>query len=143
MTTELEAATERLTNATREAFPPQRRGSGKRKAVINYEQVKELTQQGRTAAQIAVQLGCSASAINQIRRRLGITNPNKWLTHERRQRIEALIEDGCSQAEICRTEGVDPETMRRHYPAAIWTQEQQTEYLRTLRIGRTWNWNAA
>lgn len=137
--------------ATREAFPnhfkpkpaptPKRRGSGKRKAVINYDQVRQLTEQGRTCTEIAATLGCSRSAVHNIRQRLGITtNYNKPLTPERRQLIENAIADGWSQAEICRTHHVDPETMRRHYPDAKWGREQQNEYIRTLRTAARFNW---
>lgn len=135
-----------LRAATAEAFPNHRPAKPKtrkprqgRKAVIDYDRVRTLTENGRTAEQIAIQLGCSVSAINQIRHRLGITSP-RMLTPERRQQIEAAIRDGWSQIEICRTHHVDPETMRRHYPDAKWTREQQNEHLRAVRIGRTWNW---
>ncbi|WP_028265916.1 hypothetical protein [Arthrobacter sp. MA-N2] len=126
-----------LRAATAEAFPSRPRiGRG---PVIDYERVRTLTENHRTAEQIAQILGCSTSAVTQIRRRLGITSP-RMLTPERRQLIENAIRDGWSQIEICRTHHVDPETMRRHYPDAKWTQEQQNEHIRALRIGRTWNW---
>jgi hypothetical protein len=128
-----------LETATAQAFKPQRRGTGKRKAVINYDKVRTLTQQGHTAWQIAHELGCSTSAITKIRIRLGISSP-RILTPERKQQIEAAIQDGWSQAEICRTHHVDPETMRRHYPDAKWGREQQNEHIRTIRTAARFNW---
>lgn len=139
-----------LEAATREAHPnhfhdkprPPRkgaRGSGKRKAVINYDQVRTLTEQGHTAQQIAQELRCSTSAITKIRIRLGISSP-RILTPERKQQIEAAIADGWSQAEICRTHHVDPETMRRYYPNAKWGREQQNEHIRTIRAANRFNW---
>jgi DNA invertase Pin-like site-specific DNA recombinase len=131
----------RLLDATAEAFPPQRRGIGKRKAVIDYEQVRQLTEQGQSCTAIAETLGCSRSAIHNIRRRLGITNPTqRQLTPEKRAAIEAAIQDGWSQAEICRTHHVDPETMRRHYPQAKWDRQQQNEHIRTIRAAHRFNW---
>ena len=132
---------QRLLDATAEAFKPQRRGQGKRKAVINYDAVRELTEQGKSCATIAETLGCSPRAVHNIRQRLGITNPTKrQLTPERRAAIEAAIQDGWSQAEICRTHHVDPETMRRHYPQAKWDLEQRIEHLRTIRKEARFNW---
>ena len=135
---------QRLQDATREACTDDRHGkpspgSGRHKT-IDRNKVRQLTQQGRTAEQIAEQLHCSTSSINQIRKQLGITNPRHTLTTEKRVLIEAAIRDGWSQAEICRTHHVDPETMRRHYPDAKWDLEQRLEHLRTLRIGRTEHW---
>jgi DNA invertase Pin-like site-specific DNA recombinase len=139
--TPLEEARQRLKAATQEAFPPQRRGVGKRKAVIDYDQVKALTLEGRTAEQIAVTLGCSVSAITKIRIRLGITNPkHQPLTPERRAKIEDMIADEASQAEICRTVGVSAETMRKHYPDAKWSREQQNEFERIRRLESGFNW---
>lgn len=132
---------QRLLDATAEAFKPQRRGQGKRKAVINYEAVRQLTEQGKSCATIAQTLGCSQRAVHNIRQRLGITNPTKrQLTPERRAAIEAAIQDGWSQAEICRTHHVDPETMRRHYPHGKWDREQQNEFERIRRQEARYNW---
>ena len=132
---------QRLLDATAEAFKPQRRGSGKRKAVINYDAVRDLTEQGKSCTVIAQTLGCSRRAVHNIRARLGITNPaHRQLTPERRALIEEAIQDGWSQAEICRTYLVDPETMRRHYPHAKWDREQQNEHIRTIRQAVRYNW---
>lgn len=130
---------QRLQDAVREAYPPYPRKP--RRKIIDDNQVRQLTQQGLTAAQIAEQLHCSTSSINQIRARLGINNTyNQPLTPQKRALIEAAIQDGWSQAEICRTHHIDPQTMRRHYPHAKWDLEQRLEHLRTLRIGRTNHW---
>jgi transposase-like protein len=144
--TPTEEAHQRLEAATQEAFPnyPQRKPKAPqprtgRKPVINYDAVRELTEQHHTAEQIAHKLGCSTSAVNLIRHRLGITSP-RLLTPEKRALIEAAIQDGWSQAEICRTHHVDPETMRRHYPQAKWDRQQQNEHIRTLRTATRFNW---
>lgn len=127
---------QRLEQAALEAHPVSRRstphpGSGRRKE-IDRNKVRDLTKAGHTAEQIAHTLECSTSSINQIRKQLGISSP-RLLTPEKRALIEEAIRDGWSQAEICRTHDVAPETMRRHYPNAKWDLEQRLEHLRTLR----------
>lgn len=131
---------QRLEDAAREAFPnytkrrrgTPRPGNGAQRR-INRDQVKDLTLQGMTAAEIAEQLHCSASSVTQIRVKLGITNPTHWMTDERKAQIQQWLDDGWSFAEISRTEGVAQETLRRHFPGRQWTPEQRLDYLRTLR----------
>ena len=125
----------------RAGLPPDTRHHG-RPAIINRNEVRRLTEAGHTAAQIAETLNCSKQGVERVRHELGIKGKYQQFPPEKRERIEAAIRDGWSQAEICRTLNVDVDTMRRHYPDAKWTQEQQTEYIRTLRIGRNWNWNS-
>ncbi|UXM92542.1 hypothetical protein [Paenarthrobacter sp. JL.01a] len=134
---------QRLLDATAEAFPRTRRGTPRpgngRKKSIDREEVRRRTQQGQTLEQIAHDLGCSIRGIANVRAELGLTSPH-LLTPERRATIEAAIADGWSQAEICRTHHVDPETMRRHYPHAKWDHQQRAEHQRTLRQEHQYDW---
>lgn len=142
---------QRLENATDEAFPnyPKRRrgtprpGNGAKRR-IDREQVRTLTLEGHTAADIAEQLRCSTSSVTQIRIKLGIANPNyAQLTPERLAKIKQWLDDGWSFAEITRTDGVTFETLKYHFPGRQWTPEQRLDHLRALRIGRTHHFNGA
>lgn len=139
---------QRLENATREAFPnypaptkkpkepcsgTPRPGSGRQK-VIDREQVRTRTLNGQSLEQIANELGFSMRGIANVRAELGLTgNRTSRLTPERKARIEKMLDDGWSFAEITRTEGSDFNTLKRHFPGRQWTWEQRLEYLRTLR----------
>lgn len=136
---------QRLEQAALEAHPMSRRstphpGSGRRKE-IDRNKVRDLTQAGHTAEQIAHTLECSTSSINQIRKQLGITHP-RMLTPEKRAAIEEALSDGWSHAEISRTIGTTHETIERHFPGSAWTHEQRAEHIRTLRTVRTDCWGA-
>lgn len=130
---------ERITAARKLAdLPPQSRGSGRHK-VINREEVRARTEQGQTLEQIANALGFSIRGIAHVRAELGITQPNT-LTPDRVQRIEAMLADQCSHAEIVRTVHTSQQTLKRRYPGTAWTPEQRNEYTRTLRLEHGINW---
>ena len=129
---------DRISAARKRAGLPEDTNHHGRRETINRDQVRQLTQQGHTAEQIAVQLGCSASAITKIRHELGIQNPqHRPIPPERKARIEAMLDDGCSYAEIRRTLGVTHETLQRHFPGRGWNREQQNDFIRAT---RTYNW---
>jgi len=123
----------------RAGLPPDTRHHG-RPAIINRNEVRRLTEAGHTASQIAETLKCSKQGVERVRHELGIKGKYQQLPPEKRERIEAAIRDGWSQAEICRTLNVDVETMRRHYPDAKWGPEQIADYVRTLRTATRFNW---
>lgn len=130
----------RIREARREAgLPPEPRKPPKRR--IDPQQVKARSEAGDTLASIAEALGCSISSIIKIRHELGISDHNKArLTEDAKRRIEAMLDDGCSFAEITRTLGISHETLKRHYHGRQWTKEQQVEHLRTVRIEKRFNW---
>lgn len=104
-----------------------------RRDPVDREQVHILTEQGFSAAQIAERLGCAPRAVTRARAALGIQGPHGDLagaraTPERLEQARALIEDGCSQAEVARTLGMSKRTLRRHFPDAQWTSEQVREH---------------
>lgn len=59
------------------------------------------------------------------------------MTPERKAKITAMLDDGWSFAEIHRTEGAHPETLRIHFPGRAWTGRQRAEYQAALRLAET------
>jgi len=134
---------ERVTAARRQlGIAPQKHGSGRYK-VIDREEVRARTEQGETLQQIADALGCSVRGVANVRAELGITGTERLrITPERITRIQQMLDDGWSFAEITRTDGASYDTLKRHFPDRQWTLEQRLEYLSTLRRGHGYNWGS-
>lgn len=96
----------------------------------------QLFHSGTSAKLIAEELGCNTATVWRIHRALSLPpfeGTQNWMTPDRKQRIEAMLDDGYSFAEIRRTEGAHPETLRKHFPGRHWTQAQQSDYTRMTR----------
>lgn len=102
------------------------------KTKIDREQLAALTAQGWTVEQLAEHFSAHPTSISRLRSCLGIS-PKPAMTPERRAAIEQMLADGWSFAEIHRTEGADPETLRRHFPGQAWTTTQRAQHLATIR----------
>lgn len=89
-----------------------------------------------TLEQLAAHYQCSVDTIQRTRARIGLPQRRPRLTSERKTQIEARLADGWSHAEIARTEHIDPETLRRHFPGTAWTIRQRDEYRTALRHSR-------
>lgn len=111
----------------------------RRRAVkIERAELTRLTADGWTVAQLAEHFGAHPTSISRLRGSLGIsTKPT--MTPERRARIEAMLADEWSFAEISRTEGADQATLRKHFPGRAWTEHQRAAHLSTLRRAHDWN----
>lgn len=83
--------------------------------------------EGLTIAQLAEHFGISPRSVGNLRRELGLRS-SQFLSAERLARIEAMLDDGWSFAEVQRTEGVHPETLRAHFPGRAWTPAQRVEF---------------
>lgn len=105
---------------------------------IDRAELTRLTVDGWTLKQLAEHFGAHPTSISRLRSRLGIS-PKPTMTPERRARIEAMLADEWSFAEIARTEGADPETLRRHFPGQAWTTAQRAAHLAALRHVHDWN----
>ena len=105
---------------------------------VDRSELAELTEQGWTVEQIAERFNVHRTTISRIRGSHGMsTKPT--MTPARKEAIESMLGDGWSFAEISRTEGADPETLRRHFPGRAWTNKQRAEHLSTLRRNHDWN----
>lgn len=98
------------------------------------EQIRAATQAGESASIIAARHGISTRTVSRIRTRLGIaqTVPPP-LTAAQHQRVQQLIEDGCSAREIARTIGCADATIRKHYPHAVWTRAEAMDFAHSCR----------
>lgn len=93
------------------------------------DEVRRLTAIGRTAQQIAEQIGCSKRQVCRDRRSLGLSPPHAPpLTDSQLEQAEALLDDGASRSETARTLGVAETTIRRHFPGRGWTKQQIAEH---------------
>lgn len=93
----------------------------------------ELAAEGKSNKELQEHFKVSECTISRLRKTTG-TSTKPTMTPERKARIEAMIADGWSFAEITRTEGADPETLRRHFPGQAWTERERCAYLSTLRM---------
>lgn len=105
---------------------------------IDRAELTRLTADGWTLKQLAEHFDAHPTSISRLRTSLGIS-PKPTMTPERKQAITAMLADGWSFAEIGRTEGADPETLRRHFPGRQWTTQQRAAHLSAIRHVHDWN----
>lgn len=88
----------------------------------------------RTYADAARILGVSVDTVSRYAKRGGVVQTRgRAIDPARLVRLEAMLDEGLSFAEIHRTEGADMETLRRYFPGRQWTTAQRVEFQRTLR----------
>lgn len=90
---------------------------------------------GLNHAELTAHFGCNSATTSRIHKRLGLppfAGAQNWFTPERRGQVQHLLDDGCSFAEIVRTTGVHPDTLRRHFPGQQWTKQQRAEWQRVI-----------
>jgi len=105
------------------------------RVIIDAEEFHRLNADGWTAPELAEHYGVHPATISRHRKRHGINaDTRRMMTPERRQAIQAMLDDGWSHAEISRTEGADPETLRKHFPGTAWTTKQRAAHLSALRV---------
>lgn len=106
-----------------------------RRPKIDRNEFLALNAAGKTLAELAEHFAANPRTISRIRTELGLSHEylGRPITPERRNRIQQMLDDGWSHAEIHRTEGADPDTIRKHFPGTAWTKQQQAEYVATLR----------
>lgn len=99
---------------------------------VDREEFRRLDGQGWTLQDLASHFGVNVATASRVRKELGL-NRDHFLTPERKARIAERIEDGWPFAEIARTERVDPETLRRHWPGRAWTHAQRGAFQGAVR----------
>lgn len=103
---------------------------------IDRAEFRQLFEAGMNRADLANHFGCDLVTVTRIRKALNLpefAGTPRRLTTDRRQRIQAMLADGQSFAEISRTEGADPETLRRHFPGQQWTRRQCIDFHTAIR----------
>jgi uncharacterized protein YerC len=98
---------------------------------VDRAEFARLHEQGWTAKDLAEHFNCNPATVSRLRRTLGV--PTQFLTPDRIARIESMLDDGWSFAEIHRTEGVHVETLRNRYPGRAWTMRQRDEHKTAMR----------
>lgn len=98
------------------------------------EVVRELTERGNSAAQIAMMVGCSKRTVTRIRARLGISQPGAVLySDETRATVYEMLKDGMSYLEVSRTMQIPPKRLWKWFPGMGWDAEQTAAYRHMLR----------
>ena len=96
--------------------------------------IRRMTLAGATLAECAAEVGLSIWGVRDARRRLGIQGPPRNpLPPDVTERARAMVDDGCSFAEIARTLAIGEATLRRHFPGRSWTTDQVADWNRMLR----------
>jgi hypothetical protein len=101
---------------------------------VDRDEFTRLNAEGWTIPRLAAHFNISTTYVSRLRTRLGIIPPTRTdLTPERLARIEAMLDDGMPFNEIHRTEGANPETLKKYFPGRGWTIEQSNEYRAAIR----------
>lgn len=104
-------------------------------------EVLRLQAEGLTNREIASRLGVHRSSIWRDTQALKSPTPNRRIRPpEVWEKVERLLDDGCSALEAARTVGVTVQAVLAHFPGRGWTPAQSNEHRRVLH-GR--NWGAA
>lgn len=99
-----------------------------RPRITDLTEFERLHNDGWTLDKLAEHYGCNRATIHRTRTRLGLPQRRPRLDNERRARIQERLNDGWSHAEIARTENVDPETIRRHFPGTGWDKGERIRH---------------
>lgn len=102
------------------------------------KRVLALRADGLTTAQMAAVLGVHRSTIKRDTHAVGAPVPNRRvLPPEVWERVEELLDDGCSATEAGRTVGVTATAVLARFPGRGWTPQQSNEHRRSL-YGNRW-----
>jgi DNA invertase Pin-like site-specific DNA recombinase len=95
--------------------------------------IETLLRLGRmTHVQIARRMDVSVKTVERVKRDIGMirggvrATSRPPLTDEQRARAQAMLADGCSQAEVARTLGASRDQIRHAFKGQGWTAEQKT-----------------
>lgn len=100
---------------------------------VDRDQFARYAADGATNAELMERFGCSEATVTRLRKLTGTTTA-KRMTPERLNRIAAMLDDGMPFNEISRTEGADPETLRKHFPGRQWTRQQSSAHSVAVRV---------
>lgn len=99
----------------------------------------EAIDEGQPAWQIARTCGVSAKTIQRWRidKRDGVKSrirgPRKQVGDEVIQKARVMLEEGMSQAEVCRTLKIGKQTVRRYLPGMAWDRKQVIDFAVSVR----------
>ncbi|MGI6878797.1 helix-turn-helix domain-containing protein [Microbacterium sp. gxy059] len=99
------------------------------------DKVRAATRAGRSASQIAEELGVSVRSVQRWRARVKVARPAVVRRpDDARARARELVEDGASFNEAARTLGISPTTIRRWFPdLPAWPNDEVTEFANAVR----------
>ncbi|MBP3044866.1 helix-turn-helix domain-containing protein [Arthrobacter jiangjiafuii] len=95
---------------------------------VDRDEFARLHKAGLTQKELAEHFGVNPATLWRIQKELGLSGGHQPLPAERRERIQAMVNDGWPWAEIKRTEGAHRDTMLRYFPGTQWTPAQANEH---------------
>lgn len=99
-----------------------------------YRAIRNMTQQGRTAAEISTALHITPRSVQRARRKLGLTKPAPpRLTPEEIALAKQLLDDGASIAEAAATIGRSTHSLHRRFPEYSWDRNQIVQFAVLIR----------
>jgi IS30 family transposase len=81
------------------------------------QRIAQLTLAGKSARQVAEEVGVTKRTVQRARMRTGVAKPPRQpLAGDEIRCAETLLDDGASYTEVARTLGRHPETIARNFP---------------------------
>lgn len=99
---------------------------------VDRAEFARLHNEGHTQKELAEHFGVNTVTLWRIQKELHLNGGHQPLPAERINRIQAMLHDGWSWAEITRTEGIHHDTLMRYFPGTQWTQQEMAEHRRNL-----------
>ena len=98
------------------------------------DMIARLSREGMRVSDIARDVGVAKSTVGNVRRALGLaTRKPVAFTEDEIRRIERLLDEGASYAEVGRTVGRLRQVVAGRVPGRGWSMRQRDEHTRVLR----------
>lgn len=97
------------------------------------EKVREMTELGMTAKQVAEELGVTPKAVLRVRSRLGIVKAAPPFSEQELRRADELLTDGASYKDVALTLGRSIGAIHKRFPGRGWTPKQCGELAGAIR----------
>lgn len=99
-----------------------------------YRTIKTMTQQGKTAAEIANALHITTRSVQRARHKLGLTKtPPPPLTPEEIARAKQMLDDGAPFSEAAATIGRSTHSLQRRFPGLGWDRQTVVQFAVLIR----------
>lgn len=115
-------------------------GLTKAQTQVRRQRIVELTQAGWSAAEIAHECKTTTRTVERTRVRMGVAQPPpRRLTADEVARIEVMLADGASIADVARSIGRSIDYLQRRFRGRGWTRSQAGQFAvlcRDMRLRR-------
>ena len=106
-----------------------------------HQQIIALSRAGTPVREICERVGVCNFTVISVRREAGVSKPRApRMTADEIAQAEALLDDGCSIAEVARTLGRSRSHLGRLFPGRGWTMQQRDEHTRVIKTYEKGAW---